>query len=353
MERVKRQFKWLGQSERRPETPSILLNQTTDVLLQIALHLDDASAICLSLTCKDVFALLDEVKPCCRRNLSSQDRETLLQLLEKDPSIGDKFYFCHHCNKLHPFSVSKKPWVPDGNKLQLRSYLWNRKRQQLVHRHAKSEHALFGYAHARLVMNRHFYGAPCGLPLDILMMDRPICKLKGAGLLDQFTTAKIIDDQLFLTYTQKFTLKTANVSPEELWYIFCNSQLQICNHVDYNRVTRPYNSLVEDTRVDPSANGKIAFPNTEDIRCGFCKHCLTDFEAILHKEGGHGAGSEAWCSVTITSYHQLGRCRMQRNPEALGVFSKNESGMYIRDLILDAPGAIRNRWLDGTEVSGE
>ena len=176
--------------------------------------LDPAAALCLCLTCKDLFNALF-----VKSKLGDSDLEEFLLLLEKEASCQPPMYYCHICIRLHVF----KP--PHG---------------QCSHAHPNPEDCRFNhlrlsrsqgtveYGHARLVMNRHFFGIPHGLPLSTF--DVTTYHWSDYSLFwRQDWTAKVIEDELFLSvkHTLQFSGTEADFRSilDRRWY-------SICRHVE-------------------------------------------------------------------------------------------------------------------------
>lgn len=131
-----------------------LLQLPAELVLAIADFLAPEDAAVLSLTCKCLFHTLSSPP---LRSLAAAPREHLLLRLERD--LGASHFYCSYCSKLHCFlslpgcREIRMP-VSDrctGMKFQPIGLLY-----------------WLTYYHGRLVMNRHFYGAPSGLPLESL-----------------------------------------------------------------------------------------------------------------------------------------------------------------------------------------
>lgn len=86
-----------------PPLLPLLLNLPPEILLLIASQLSSSpeSLVALSLTCKPLFYFIDRDA----LKLCDQSQKHLLLLLEKD--LGDRFFYCPFCQKLHRFS---QPW---------------------------------------------------------------------------------------------------------------------------------------------------------------------------------------------------------------------------------------------------
>lgn len=106
-------------------TVSPLLNLPTEILLLIAPHLSSSpeSLIALSLSCKALSSILDRDAV----RFGEKSRRQLLLLLEKD--LGNRFFYCSVCLKLHHFSQQWSPpsadylWMPNISCVQ---YYYNK-----------------------------------------------------------------------------------------------------------------------------------------------------------------------------------------------------------------------------------
>jgi hypothetical protein len=155
-------------------SPPMLLQQPLDIVLLISETLQPADAVALSLTCRALFRLLFSD---ARKRLTkvSTGWVSLLLRLERDPRVGDRYYYCQICRKLCPFIGEQ-----DG-----RYYLYEqlgyeqaayRRLRNLGYHHCDITRGMrfqldggfgFTFYQARLVMNRHFYGLRMGLPLSV------------------------------------------------------------------------------------------------------------------------------------------------------------------------------------------
>ncbi|KAL7909777.1 hypothetical protein GGI35DRAFT_450984 [Trichoderma velutinum] len=133
-----------------------LLKLPAEILLMIASQLlsSPESLVALSLTCKTLFSFIDRdaVKLC------DQSRQHLLLLLEKD--LGDRFFYCPACRKLHRFS---QPW----RHANLFYYSCKRYHYRNTFKPNLASSYRLSYIHGHLVMNRHFYGSRKGYPWKV------------------------------------------------------------------------------------------------------------------------------------------------------------------------------------------
>jgi hypothetical protein len=154
------------------------LDLPLEILLMIVEHLDECARVSLALTCKSFWK---------RRSLplTLAEKEKLLLLLEKDISF---LYYCHHCTKLHRWhgrwSKSVAPWYEE----------------RLLCKGSLDKHLYIPltchipYHHARLVMNRHFYGHTHGWPLQVLGKPARSCSHSDGVVGSVSQHARIFDD---------------------------------------------------------------------------------------------------------------------------------------------------------------
>jgi hypothetical protein len=226
-------------------------------------------------------------------------------------------------------------------------------------------------------MNRHFYGAPNGLPPESLAWDGPA--LRGCFQLEwnQSATAKIIGDELFLRITH--TLEgPANLVADELYM----KRYEICDHVSTHTagcLRWPNNWTAQ------SLLALVVWPAKSLLACrdmpGSCNGCLTDYtttvepttvepEGPVHywvSENGlqnvvsaDGTSTDlknetlvglvrGGCRITITAYHALGRCRYA--DDRMWASLTHESwkrdfrrGDRDKPYCLYPPGAVEDKW---------
>lgn len=304
------------------------------------------SLVALSLTCKPLFYFIDKeaVKLC------DQSRQHLMLLLEKD--LGDSFFYCSFCRNLHRFP---QPW--DRKKLFHYSHYSDCKRHHYRNTFKPNNSSSYelSYTHARLVMNRHFYGPTKGLPLEGIAFPAIARNEPGEPFWQETPSAKIIDNELFLCITHSLAGRAITLRD-----IIDRGRSGICQHLTRDRFsTMP--ELLEPGEYE--SNELLLF---EDCRNGpgSCNVCLTDYittveraevnERIQDRLGQVSLGPlvDGW-SITITAYHQVGQCR---DPEDWKWARFIEYPPYRvllqgpfkeRDMALHPPGAIRERWETG------
>lgn len=144
-------------------------------------------------------------------------------------------------------------------------------------------------------MNRHFYGAPCGLPLRNLNAT----SLHGpfADGWTQSWSARVINDELFLCATH--TINSHGMSDDAFRSTIDRGyQTYICCHVDptYDIIAlnRPRGSSCEAEELFSECRGDLES----------CLRCLTDYCTII-EEGGSKRSIAGDLGPTSASKHGL------------------------------------------------
>ncbi|KAI0200553.1 hypothetical protein F4808DRAFT_154613 [Astrocystis sublimbata] len=329
----------------------LLCNSPVDVFLCIADHLSPDALAALSLTCRSFYVLLKR-----KIKLDCADREAFLCLLEQD--LGDRFYYCHFCYRLHPFSPSWTPavdiWGTQKIRFQGCCYADCPIRGQAFSLANRGLHCI-GFPLARLVMNRHFHGAPSGLPLANLQHHFVPWSPKPWT---QDWTARIIDDELFLRAAHVFydqhavdqTLVHPGVKIGHEAHYICAHYLTDMP-TDFRLWYIDAIPELENYRLDRS----ILCHNV--LRS--CPRCLTDFETTIEpiKSGDrppqpmsivepdvipHPRG---W-RITVVAYHQVGACRSPEDWKWKALVPKNghEIRKVKRSPVFMPPGAVMQKW---------
>ncbi|EHK16481.1 uncharacterized protein TRIVIDRAFT_206095 [Trichoderma virens Gv29-8] len=335
----------LGQSPLPP-----LLKLPVEIILLIAYQLSSSpeSLVALSLTCKTLSFL-------CNRdavNLGDESRRHLLLLLEKD--LGNKFFYCHVCRQLHHFSQqwdNLNPW-------DYKCYDY-----QILNTFRPSYSSLYrlSYIQARLIMNRHFYGSPKGLPLESIPHSAVAANEDGRPPWQQTISARIVGDELFLCITHSLTGRAAT-----LRNVIDKGQSGICQHLAWGRFRR----MPELMKPEGDGSNELSpFQACHEVP-GYCTMCLTDYVITVERTEDHErirSGTEVgangtvtlkplingW-SITLIAYHQVGQCRdpedwkwtrLKETPR-ITLFPHEEHTQH-RDMALHPPGAIKEKWQTG------
>ncbi|EHK42022.1 hypothetical protein TRIATDRAFT_31330 [Trichoderma atroviride IMI 206040] len=336
-----------------------LLNLPTEIILLIVSHLSSSpeSLVALSLTCKALSSILDRdaVKLC------EKSRRQLLLLLEKD--LGSRFFYCSVCCQLHHFSQQWSPITAD--------YLWMPKSciDYYYNKNFRPTPALFGnrnYLYGRLVMNRHLHGSPKGLPLKSLQHPTLVASWGDGPLWLETPSPRIIGDELFLCITHTLAGEAATLRDA-----IDEGRHGICMHVATDPVDL-WNTHRRDVYrmpelFEPEGSKAQRPPPFEECRDvpGSCTVCLTDYITTIERAKVREITQCQTCkssvnqvsieppldgwSITITAYHQLGRCR---DPEDWKWVSFLESPLdrilskspAKRDMAVYPPGVIRRKW---------
>ena len=340
----------IARGDPRPTgSPSPLLQLPVEILFLISAQLrnNPVAITALALTCKTWYLLLLPQKPV----LGRRERHSLLLLLERDH--GSAYYFCSICSGLHPFSPSCGP-------LTLEHTTNNPQLKHLRPCYQNTSffldgHYKLGYHHARLVMNRHCYGAPCGLPLHNLHAD--LTNTLYSHGWNQIWRAKVIDDQLFLCATHTISNVRLHISDDKLRSTMDRNSLYcICRHVDPSYSVAPI-------RLRKSREEGDLFVECRDV-LGSCERCLTDYYTTVERKemkvaklpnGGiewykpkfwnrWRPGMTAW-TITIVAYHLLGSARSPFDWKWRAI-TGNTFATDERDCDLYPPGLIQAKWLE-------
>ncbi|KAM7211062.1 hypothetical protein V8F06_013558 [Rhypophila decipiens] len=263
--------------------------------------------------------------------------------------IGHRWYYCHN-------HTDSKRWA-------LGSWLLYRDQDDCRLRNLASvsmSTVAISYPHVRLAMNRHFYGPPNGISLDIFQLKTTLV----APWREQWS-ARIIGDELFLSATR--TLPWTDQQPR---YAVVDSNFGICGHV------RTVNSLILQYTVDalhpiPTTPTSLVVPCHEVFES--CNKCLTDYDTMVEQRqaetrdpdtsdpdtSGQKRGNKctrvSW-SITVTSYHRLGAGRSPSDPKwhafatrgyARIVFS--EYHRIQRDMVRYPSGSVRQAWKEAEQ----
>ncbi|KAK3373563.1 hypothetical protein B0T24DRAFT_666787 [Lasiosphaeria ovina] len=328
---------------RAPYVPP-LLNLPVEIVLCIADHLASSAApegtLALSLTCRCLFRILraDTAKLLLGSNDHGQQcRSSLLLLLGRD--LGERFFSCARCCRLHSFSPRWAPWVPGEGSPECEQqwrFLHDARHSPPLLEDAKhaawllffspgtSEYKI-SFAHVRLVTNRHLYGAPKGLPLENL-------DLESKGVVGWASSLGGIH-----YWQQRSCLRKA---------LDEGRRNRVCTHVMPGRVEfyehrhglrrvlalaagpgeddgldkRPAWDRPPRNEAEKRAGARSALRPCRD-EPGSCTICLTDYTTTVERgqqareTWRHDSGQivyepavEGW-RVTTTAYHGVGACR--------------------------------------------
>lgn len=301
-----------------PTTPALptttLLDLPADVLFLISDHLDVSATYALSLSSRDLYSVGFPKK---QQKLKARDQKSLLTLLERDQLASGHFY-CQRCNKLHTYEPECGP--KPGELAELASGIISTKCGLRDVFAPTSNTFGLSYHHARLVMNRHFYGPGHGIPLHNICVNHKA--QRGNVQIDCTTAAAIVGGELFLHRTYSFAVPASAAA--EFRKCIGHRDFRLCEHLAFFRNSSVYQQGIPELQTrsriaaaaaaaanttSSSSNSNSSSGNDDDfLACykapGSCGLCLLDYDISIRRlEGG-----DAW-QMSINAYHQLGDCR--------------------------------------------
>ena len=315
----------------KPRYKPRLLRLPVELVLIIAGLLSPEDAAALSLSCKGLHTLSLPL-----HSLSTAQRDSLLPRLERD--LGASHFYCSYCSTLHGFlslprcyevrpfkggCCTSMEFQPPGLPYWLTYY------------------------HGRLVMNRHFYEPPSGLPLESLTAVTVDYYAdyhwrRGVPWWTTEFTAAIIQDELVI-YARHMLESTGL---DALWAHIEEQYHFICNHLKtYDWAM--YWSCQRETGHDSGHQSTQAI----QYGCGSCSECPTDYTVEVTRAAAHGRINH---KITVYSYHLMGsfRSHRDRNWRAMvdrglgGEGEATSSSKFVpRDQVQVPPGFVRKQWL--------
>jgi len=299
-----------------------------EIVLMIAEHLNKTSLMCLALTCRTFFHLCFPRSP----ELTPPEKEEFLLLLEKD---APHLYFCHYCVELHrwrkwwfrSFNNFPEPDLHLGTFCKQRQTPWFRESQYSLPYHL-----------ARVVMNRHFYGAAHGVPVRKLEMRTVDYYSTSEERLQDTWHARIINDQLMLSSV--YTIFNRQGDAKALREFIDSSGPGLCRHL----CTKSWAGY--DVRRIPELTMGSSPPDyfascTGSIKS--CTVCMTDYCIDIDWHGR----AKGWI-IKIVTYRQLGTVR---SPFDWNWYVMVEFGPL--DVLRSSryrPGIVRHIWSTADEV---
>ncbi|KAK3900055.1 hypothetical protein C8A05DRAFT_46026 [Staphylotrichum tortipilum] len=296
----------------------LFLQLPADLVLYLCReHLRPASAAALSLTCKSLFVLVFAgTRP--GFNGGTQRRDLQL-LLEKD--LG------------HAPLPRRRVLLGSGFSI--------------------------GYRSVRLAMNRHFLGAPNGLPLRYF--DVQGISLGPLRWFEKWS-ARILQGELFLSARR--TMCGSAWTDEALRAALDHEgpRYDICGHVSMSgpwsisNVTALHSAAVS---ASTSARAPVVLVPCRDL-VEACGRCLTDYTTTVERrvrpvQGGGVDGRQTmeYWFITITSFHRLGSGRSPWDAkwQAFGGRPSISTIRLRRDMETHPPGAVKAAWDEGEQAA--
>ncbi|KAL7921527.1 hypothetical protein ACQKWADRAFT_121381 [Trichoderma austrokoningii] len=297
-----------------------------EIILAIIAYLDQPSLLSFALTCR-AFFLYYLPQPL---QLSSTERQDFLVLLEKD---APHYYFCHFCLKLHQW---RKSWFRHFNSDIPHYYLKHkdtcRENYQIDHHGMPT----LLYPLARVVMNRHLYGAAHGPPAKALSTSISHYWYWD-GRHHTVWRARIIDDELFLSshitiypYENQENLRdTADKAPHPL-----------CPHLTTSARSYPKKQIPE---LATRCSTDYFVLCHESIKS--CPECLTDYCISITKKG------KRW-TIRVIAYNQLGAVRSPFDWKWSGMIESRDrlEERQSRYHLGHQPGMVRHLWSKADKI---
>lgn len=228
-----------------------------EIILMIIAYLDRPLLLSLILTCRTFYYVYYLPRSLL---LSPTEKQDFLILLEKDAT---HYYFCHFCLRLQ---IWRRSWFRHFNLSVPHYYLKHKDtcREKYQIDHHKMPTLLYPFA--RVVMNRHLYGAAHGPPVKVLSTSTSD---EWEYRYRKMWKFRIIDDEIFLS--SDITMYTDKVQGNPRRSIDCTS-LSLCPHLTTSRYFHSKHQLPE----------LVAQCSTDDlVSCHesikTCPECLTDY----------------------------------------------------------------------------
>ncbi|KAK0723642.1 hypothetical protein B0T21DRAFT_39134 [Apiosordaria backusii] len=331
-----------------PPSGCPLLTLPNEMIDAIHGQLEPAAAVALALTCKRLFRALPASQSASGPftwlgpDQSSQHlqnaREEFLLALEKE---FPKHWFCVQENKLvfrrsSTTAINQNPRCACNPMLEMDHALFDRPGELKLH-----------CGDIRIAMNRHFYGAAHGLPLDYFTFKRTIkakprypgCQCQTAHLprtvswVEQWY-ARVIEDEFYLHGERTFNWEGRD--EQELRCLLSGQDYWICWHLQL-------------------ASQKSAFDDKhdDDPRSRACNKCFTDFSTSITSRVTEDG--QPFIRVVLKSYHKFGNARnaISRNRFWTSALSWREEQILThsqrfekRRLLRCGAGQVRRAWED-------
>lgn len=331
----------LARSFRRMRASSHVcaLDLPPEIVLLITAHLDDCALASLSLTCRSLHGLWKRRSP----SLGLTEKEKLLLLLEKDtPSV----YYCHQCVKLHHWHGRWSRRLPPVSVEHL-PCKWDPHKQLFL---VLTCH--IPYFHARLVMNRHFYGPNHGVPLHIFNNRAQSYTRWDEITISESQHAHIFNDQLLLMTGMSYAHAKGDAVALRL-HIDSHAG-EVCQHLTLTTLGSrgvpmefPTELPAMAWRQIPLQLPELAKKGNEPgqfLACGpsfgSCVFCLTDYSITIR-----WLGERKGYKIEVFVYRRLGDCRTP-----FDFHWRSVSPVRLREEFRsthspdDRPGSVRDQW---------
>jgi len=307
-------------------------SELVDMILE---HLPPESVIAFALTCRALF-----VKHFPKSvQLSAPARATLLQWLEQDIP---RLYFCHGCACLHPWRATRE----FGYKFYHGPCWWNLRDMEPVMSKCVSHFwSDLTYSWARLVMNRHLYGALHGPPLQDIEATQRMCEPCYGVIITIFSSAKIISNYLYIHGTMVFRSDGKKGNAQSL--------RNFIEHFEDSLVCRHLRAAMIPELCRDEESSRPFHPTSGNIRS--CAVCFTDYQIRValgdsprrttqkssQREPMEG---EDW-SIEVARWHNLGECRSPHDLEWYNLVTGSPRISVRREDMCGA-GMVHRVWME-------
>ncbi|KAF4464437.1 hypothetical protein FALBO_8730 [Fusarium albosuccineum] len=167
---------------------------------------------------------------------------------------------------------------------------------------------------------------------------------KGAWRRRQTSTAKIIDEELYISRFYHMTGPSAEL--ECLRKLLSKAHIPICHHMSCHKNQEVLSPKSQGWTDKPYPVPLVDLYDEYDGHAestGCCPHCFTDYQLTVQG----GLGTDSW-TVEMATYHRLGSCRTpgesfgQRNTS--DSYDTSGSIQRLHDLAKNHAGEIRRQW---------
>ncbi|KAL7964412.1 hypothetical protein HDV63DRAFT_398583 [Trichoderma sp. SZMC 28014] len=305
-----------------PTSPPLgRLEIPTEIILMITKHLEKPSLLCFALTCQTL-------KHYCfpkSLDLSSSEQSEFLLLLEKDAA---KYYYCHFCIKLHPWHAC---WFDDHHSISRDFYPQGVFHCGMMNWFNLSLRGL-PYPLARVVMNRHFYGAAHGACVDKLAHRDEFTDSSCGLTSSREWEARIIDDQLM--FSSIIILGPLRDS-EGLTAATKAALASVCHHIEAEELL-PLHQIP--TQVLLGSQPDRVAQRLQSVNS--CPICMTDYCIDINwQENG-------W-TIEIITYHMLGDIRSPWDWTWLAIVWLPDKAVRVprfKQSSGNQPGIVKHMW---------